>query len=356
MLYRTSMPDPHASEPNASSSTLQALDDLTIAPAWLSLALALLASAGLLLAEIASGRLEWLAADTPDGLRNVRLAFGLIALVAYLPTATHYVIRGARRTADKVRPLLARDDANVRAEVDAIGTQPAAAFRWAGWGGVLLALLIPLLIDLPRGEFSYALDQPVETIWHRVATPIVGWWGGRLVYVIGLESRRLSNLASGLRTIDLFDLEPLLPFARQGLTHALLLIGFVSIFAVMSLFEAGLGLTAGLLTLLTLPVAFFGLLLPVRGAHRIIRNEKQRLIAWCQPRLIALQADFDAAPNASVLRELADVLTFRTHLEAVREWPFDVSVVSRFLLYLVIPLGSWAGAALVEHAVNVLLD
>jgi len=39
----------------------------------------------------------------------------------------------------------------------------------------------------------------------------------------------------------------------------------------------------------------------------------------------------------------------------VREWPFDVSVAARLAVYLVIPLVSWAGAALVERAVNAFL-
>lgn len=55
------------------------------------------------------------------------------------------------------------------------------------------------------------------------------------------------------------------------------------------------------------------------------------------------------------LGELANLLTLRSHLEEVREWPFDTSVIVRFAVYLVIPLGSWAGAALVERLVNAFL-
>jgi len=43
--------------------------------------------------------------------------------------------------------------------------------------------MIPLLVDLPRGEFPYAPDQALEVLWHRLATPFVGWWCGRLIYV-----------------------------------------------------------------------------------------------------------------------------------------------------------------------------
>jgi len=349
------MDEARSSDRNLSSPTLRFLNGLRISPALMGLGLAALVSGAVLVAEITSGRLEWLAANSVDGLRNVRLAFGFIVLLAYLPTATLYVLRGAWRTADELRPLLRLDDASVREQVDAIGTQPVAAFRWAGWVGVIVSMMIPLIVDLPRGEFPYGLGQPIETIWHRIATPIVGWWAGRLGYLILLESRRLSSLARGLRGIDLFDLDPLLPFARQGLTHALLLIGFVSIFAVMSFFEVGLGPAAGLLTLMTLPAAIFGMLLPVRGVHHVIRAEKQKRLAGCRERLGVLQADADSGLDAGMARELADMLTIRSHLEGVREWPFDVSVTARLAIYLVIPLLSWAGAAVVERAVNAFL-
>ncbi len=355
MPYPTRMAETAESERKASSWTLRLLDGLPGSPALFALGLAVLASGLLLLWELWSGRLEWLVANYPYGLRNVRIAVGLIAMVAYVPTATLYVIRGARRTVDGLRPLVRLEDAAVRALVDTAGTQSAPAFRRAGWQGVFVALLVPIIADVPLGEFPYSLDLPAEVVWHRVALPFIGWWGGRLLYVIGVESQRLSALAHGLRRIDLFDPKPLLPFARQGLTHALLLIGSVALFVVMSFFEVGLGLAVGFIALLTLPAAASGMLLPVRGVHSLIRAEKQRRLAWCRERLRTLETSSAAGPDGPATRELADVLTLRSHLEAVREWPFDTKVLVRLAIYLVIPLGSWAGAALVERAVDAFL-
>ena len=53
---------------------------------------------------------------------------------------------------------------------------------------------------------------------------------------------------------------------------------------------------------------------------------------------------------------LADLLAYRTYLESVREWPFDDVTLRRFLLYLLIPVGSWLGGALVERLVSQMLD
>lgn len=38
--------------------------------------------------------------------------------------------------------------------------------------------------------------------------------------------------------------------------------------------------------------------------------------------------------------------------DRVREWPFDTSTVLRFARYLLIPLGSWFGGAMVERVVD----
>jgi hypothetical protein len=49
------------------------------------------------------------------------------------------------------------------------------------------------------------------------------------------------------------------------------------------------------------------------------------------------------------------VAVYRDLLRSVHEWPIGRSGYVRFGLYLLIPLGSWALAALVEHVVDALV-
>ena len=65
------MLEAHVSERKASSPTLLFLDGLPIAPALLSFGWPYWVSGVLLLVEFGSGRLEWLAANSADGLRNL---------------------------------------------------------------------------------------------------------------------------------------------------------------------------------------------------------------------------------------------------------------------------------------------
>jgi len=49
---------------------------------------------------------------------------------------------------------------------------------------------------------------------------------------------------------------------------------------------------------------------------------------------------------------LAEAAAYQHVIEGVREWPFDSSTVVRFAIYLLIPLGSWFGGAMVERLVD----
>ncbi len=53
---------------------------------------------------------------------------------------------------------------------------------------------------------------------------------------------------------------------------------------------------------------------------------------------------------------MANLLALRQHLSEIREWPFDASTLRRLALYLLIPLVSWSGGALVERLIDAALD
>jgi hypothetical protein len=53
---------------------------------------------------------------------------------------------------------------------------------------------------------------------------------------------------------------------------------------------------------------------------------------------------------------MADLLAYRSLIEAFPEWPFNAPLLTRLLLYLAIPLGSWIAGAMVERGLDRLLD
>jgi hypothetical protein len=52
---------------------------------------------------------------------------------------------------------------------------------------------------------------------------------------------------------------------------------------------------------------------------------------------------------------MPSLLAYEARIESVREWPFDTSTLRRFALFLLIPLASWIGGALVERVVDAAL-
>ncbi len=335
-------------------------DERAVAPVRVGAALAVGLSALFVAGELALGRHRLLDALPAghDGLRDVRIAFVNFLLAGYAAAALPAVVRGARRRIAALRPLFDPGDATARVLADGVGVYRRAQLRAAGLLGVGLALLTPLLAD--GAEFAY---QPrtwsYEVAWHRLLVPFIGWWTGRFLFAVLAESQRLSRLAARLPAIDLFDLRPLVCFARQGLSNALLNVGFISILA-LYLFESGFGVMFALLGVMNLGVSAAGLLLPVRGVHLRIRAAKSAELDWCLERLREARTQLAAPPaprpgSGATEARLADLLAYRGFVEDVREWPFDTSTLVRFGLYLLIPLGSWAGGALVERLIDALL-
>ena len=71
---------------------------------------------------------------------------------------------------------------------------------------------------------------------------------------------------------------------------------------------------------------------------------------WAHYRLEA-PSDHSAPPGRK-----ADLLARWAFVEGLSDWPLDVPTLGRFALYLLIPLGSWLGGALVERVVNQVMD
>ena len=60
-------------------------------------------------------------------------------------------------------------------------------------------------------------------------------------------------------------------------------------------------------------------------------------------------------PTPAERSRIEELVAWEARIQAVGEWPLDAPALRRFLLYSLIPLGSWAGGALVERFVDSLL-
>ncbi len=103
---------------------------------------------------------------------------------------------------------------------------------------------------------------------------------------------------------------------------------------------------------LTIAVGFAlsaaGLLLPTLGVHRRIQQAKAA-------ELEAVWRQVEEARGLGENDQLPGLLAYETRIAATREWPFDAGALRRLGLYLLIPVASWVGGALMERLVDAAL-
>ena len=290
----------------------------------------------------------------PSGpLRDFRIAVVHCLLVGYLPAAFLAVVQGGRKTVHQLQGAL---DCTPE-ECDALAVSlrlPMRGLVAAVLVGLLFALGTPYLAPPVPEDLWNPATWSAEVVWHRVLGPLVGVGSVALAYAIIVVSRRMSRLAADLKSIDLFDLSPLFPFTQLGLANSLLLMGLVAIAGLMVLTETGFGLLGFLVGTAILGAAGLAAALPMRGVHRRITQAKAAELEWVEEKL-QQQRDQLKKGAERTSGDLSDLAAYRDLVRGVRDWPITTSSYVRFALYLLIPLASWAAAAVVERLVDALL-
>ena len=329
------------------------------APGWVGVLIATALYGSFLAVELALGR-EPLRFDREllEESGEALITLLLCVLLAYLCTATLSAARAGPQAIARLLPLLGLSDQAAQQILVEASERPKLAMRIAGALGLLVGLGAPLLE--PNMQFHpYDVNNwTPESAWHRFLGPAVGFWSLRLVAVMLIDSGRNSKLAAQIPSIDLLDLEPLANFARLGLSNALRVVWIAALFSPFALDLGNYAALLGAIAIVTAGSATTVLVLPVRGIHRRIRQAKHDELARVNR---AIRGDAGALAASAIGERgepasLADLIAYRGLVESAREWPFDASTVKRFGLYLLIPLGSWSGGALVERLIDALLD
>jgi hypothetical protein len=169
-------------------------------------------------------------------------------------------------------------------------------------------------------------------------------------------SRAYARIGEEFVDVDLFDLAPLAPFARKGQRSVVLwavLSAIISSFWVLG--SAGrANIVFPLLFVIVLTSAF---LQPVVGVRRRIRAAKRAELERIHG---ALRLERERLLEAGAATDeprtrMTDLVAYRSLVQSVHEWPFDVSTLARFFLFGAIGVGSWLGGALVERLLDVVL-
>ena len=277
-------------------------------------------------------------------------------LLGYIPTANALLHRGVERDLRELRPVLRRSEDEWQELLSETTTVPSAAL-WLATGiglgvGAGMASLDP---GIQENYSGISVLDP-RFLWLLLHTMVVMALGLRLFVTEAHVSRAYARIGEELVEVDLLDLAPLAPFARKGQRSVVL---WAVLSAIMSWFWfLGSALRVNIVIALLVVIVVTGAFVqPVMGVRRRIRAAKRGELARIHGALrLERERLLEAGPETDEPRpRMADLVAYRSLVQGVHEWPFDVSTLARFLLFGALGVGSWLGGALVERLLDVAL-
>ena len=225
--------------------------------------------------------------------------------------------------------------------------------RFAGAAGAILGFVFIEVVQRGIGSANSALDmlRTWEFSPGMVLLLLTGWIVGRAVY---MAVQRTALHDSIDRPVDLLDLQAFRVLGKSALRTSLVFILGISLMTPW-IFVPGFSGVFVPFTAIALVIPTLLVLVQVRGAARKIRDAKRAELAQLASDIRTVHRDAVRGDTAAQAR-MSFLLSYRAHIGGIREWPFETSSMTRFGLYLLIPVGSWLASAFVERFVNAVLD
>lgn len=261
----------------------------------------------------------------------------LILVPAYLITSWGYAQRRSRELLARVDQMLPRPEFAARVQ------SPPTRLLIGAVVGVLYAVVFNLPIDSLGG-----LIEGGALLMVLVACMILVWMSVGLTLSARLHVSRLFLEAGRRVPVDLYDRAPLEPFARAGMGDLLLVVGALVLSTVQSIdatFRAENYLYA---LVVAVPAGLVLLIWPMASLHGRLKALKRAELAELDRLIGAASKALDPA----AMERLERLLQRRQRANEVYTWPLNVAMVSRILLYGVIPPAAWVAAALVEQFIE----
>ena len=265
----------------------------------------------------------------------------------WVPLALVVLVRGSGRDAVDLAPALSMGAAALRERTFAAGSR---ALPWSlpvarGIAGIDLLAMDgqSSLLALPYAALGfYAIREVIVCI---AIFGVLAWAAG--------AAWSLSRHTQAHANPDLLSARPLAPLARCGTRMLLFWVLMISLSLPFTFFAVSLSADSlrylGLMSLLLLVAAGVALAIPTWGARQALRSAKVA-------ELDRVRQQIRAARHARDDARLPGLLAWETRIESASEWPLDASSLRRSGLYVLIPVLSWVGGALVERVVDVVVD
>jgi hypothetical protein len=308
-------------------------------PAWLFYGLLLLALI------LLTNALQWWGGTLPLGIfHRVRVTepFYLVYALALI----HYLNGVARRALEDFRPALEIDESvytRLRYELTTIPAR--TGFVTLGLGAILGLLIVRAT---PADFGIFARSSGVTLIFEGL---VIASFGAAAVVTLLYHTLRQLYLVSRIHRraaqLNLFQPAPAYAFsvltARTGIGLYFFSLFILAADPLHTSHPLAIGVTAALILLGT---ASF--VLPLRGMHRRLVEEKERLIAEANQRIVTLiaklhqQVDTDSLQRSGELNSaMTALITERDLLDKLSTWPWKPATLRGFASSVMLPVLLW---------------
>jgi len=265
--------------------------------------------------------------------------------------------RGVAADLHQLRPILPDDCEDLAGLTNEIAQLSAPVRRFATAAGLIGGFCVATLDPTLRDLYAYLSRTDPRYLIFVVQNILFAVLGTRLFATEIHMTRAYARLGERV-AVDLFEPSTLLVFGRKGLRSVILWVSLSTVFSIFWVLDSA-GQANVALSVAVLGLATVALIAPTSGVHRSIAAAKARELAAVmrairKERDIALsQRCTDGPPDDA---RLGNLIQYQHFVRSIREWPIDLSILSRSSLFILLGAGSWLGGAVVERLLGLLLD
>ena len=301
--------------------------------------------------------IHWYDGSHPVGFFDP-LHLVLTGTIPYTLALIHYLDRSAKYALGKFRPALDVDDSKYAELEYQLTTLPQ--------GRTILASLVAV------GVVAFFLRFAPEEWWLPGTSPASGysaggsgvvtlamwWFVGAFAYHTLHQLRHVSRIYATYTRINLFRQIPLYAFSSLSArtTVGLLVPLYAWLIVLPGSFESvGHVLVATVVSLMAALIFIW----PLLGIHRLLTDEKQRLLAESVQRLEAAIADLHKRMDSGKLEGIDDLIKGMDGLEIehkavsrISTWPWAAETPRGLVAALLFPLIVWLGQWILQRALG----
>ncbi|MEH6569126.1 MAG: hypothetical protein V7709_08630 [Halioglobus sp.] len=290
-----------------------------------------------------------------EGMDNApALFFSLI--IAYLVPVFYFITARADDALTELMPRLNKDSAQVQSARGRLRSVSRGALSLQLLGGVVLGLGHLSYVRGSVAQMFHVMVSDIPLLTSSLGTLLVWVVMTTVIAMLVQQAMLFAQLGSQEVRISLLNTQPLLAFGRVATYSSLAVIGALAMFPLLNLdsqFRMAESLP-GLIATVAPLVAIF--IIPVWPIHRRLSALKRETLTELTNRIEASLDNGDGSdPAPEKLVELAPLLVYRREIAGLSTWPFDVGSMTRLFLYFIIVPLTWAGAALIERLVDLLV-